>query len=136
MRHVSLTTRDELVTAIADRYAWSSRLGKGRILDEFKAHVRSFHSVFAHMSIVFGPGGGTGQGIIEGMPKWRNPMPWKNTPLTPNIGKEDSTDDMRPGLGLAGVEDVVRRREGLRQVHVGGQRSSARGSAQAARQVS
>ena len=32
-----MTTRDELVTAIADRYAWSGRLEKGRILDEFVA---------------------------------------------------------------------------------------------------
>ena len=27
--------------------------------------------------IVFGPGGGNGQAIIDGMPMWRNPMPWK-----------------------------------------------------------
>jgi len=32
-----MTTRDELVAAIAGRYAWSGRLEKGRILDEFVA---------------------------------------------------------------------------------------------------
>jgi hypothetical protein len=32
-----MTTRDELVAAIAGRYAWSGRLEKGRILDEFGA---------------------------------------------------------------------------------------------------
>ena len=53
--------------------------------------------------IVFGPGGGNGQAIIEGMPMWRNPMPWKNTPETPNIGTWAQTDDMRPGLGLDGL---------------------------------
>ena len=37
MRQVSMTTRDELVAAIAGRYAWSGRLEKGRILDEFVA---------------------------------------------------------------------------------------------------
>jgi hypothetical protein len=53
--------------------------------------------------IVFGPSGGGGQAIIDGMPMWRNPMPWKNTPETPNIGSWAQTDDMRPGLGLDGL---------------------------------
>jgi hypothetical protein len=43
--------------------------------------------------------------IINGMSaNWGNPLPWKNTPETPNlVGKSDSTDDMRPGLGWQGV---------------------------------
>jgi hypothetical protein len=43
--------------------------------------------------------------IISGMPTaWGNPLPWKNTPETPNlVGKNDSTDDMRPGLGWDGL---------------------------------
>jgi hypothetical protein len=43
--------------------------------------------------------------IINGMPtSWGNPLPWKNTPETPNlVGKNDSTDDMRPGLGWDGL---------------------------------
>jgi hypothetical protein len=43
--------------------------------------------------------------IINGMPTaWGNPLPWKNTPLTPNlVGKNDSTEDMRPGLGWDGL---------------------------------
>ncbi len=42
--------------------------------------------------------------IVNGVPTtWGNPLPWKNTPETPNIGKEDSTDDIRPGLGWAGL---------------------------------
>lgn len=53
--------------------------------------------------IVFGPGP-SGQGIIEGMPMWRNPMPWKNTPETPNLSTWAQTDDMRPGLGWNGLE--------------------------------
>jgi hypothetical protein len=35
-----------------------------------------------------------------------NPLPWKTTTLTPNIGKIDSTDDMRPGLGWSGVANL------------------------------
>jgi hypothetical protein len=56
--------------------------------------------------ILFPPAGGNGQQIIEGLPKWRNPMPWKNTPLTPNIGTWAQTDDMRPGLGWQGLEKL------------------------------
>jgi Zinc carboxypeptidase len=43
--------------------------------------------------------------IVKGLPAaWGNPLPWKNTPETPNlVGKNDSTDDMRPGLGWDGV---------------------------------
>ncbi len=43
--------------------------------------------------------------IVNGIPtSWGNPLPWKNTPETPNlVGKNDSTDDMRPGLGWEGV---------------------------------
>ena len=37
MKQVSMTTRDELVAAIAGRYALSGRSEKGRILDEFVA---------------------------------------------------------------------------------------------------
>ena len=62
--------------------------------------------------ILFPPAGGGGQAIIDGMPGWRNPMPWKTTPLTPNIGTWSQTDDMRPGLGwdgMAKLQQFVRR---------------------------
>src|SRR5207237_10493171 len=53
--------------------------------------------------IVFAPVGRGSAGIINGMPMWGNPIPWKTTALTPNLGKIDSTDDMRPGLGYSGL---------------------------------
>jgi hypothetical protein len=40
------------------------------------------------------------------MPMWGNAMPWKTTALTPNIGKIDATDDVRPGLGAQGVQNL------------------------------
>jgi hypothetical protein len=58
--------------------------------------------------ILFPPAGGSTQQIVEGLPQWRNPMPWKNTPLTPNIGTWAQTDDIRPGLGWQGVEKLQR----------------------------
>jgi hypothetical protein len=62
--------------------------------------------------ILFPPAGGSAQAIIQGLPQWRNPLPWKSTAETPNIGKIDQTDDLRPGLGWQGVanlETFVRR---------------------------
>ena len=50
--------------------------------------------------ILFGPGGG--QASVDGMPMWRNAMPW-NSPETPNIGTWAQTDDMRLGMGLEGL---------------------------------
>jgi len=41
--------------------------------------------------------------IVTGLPLWGEPMPWKTTPETPNLGRIDSTDDQRPGLGFAGL---------------------------------
>ena len=43
--------------------------------------------------------------VVNGIPTaWGNPLPWKNTPETPNlVGKNDSTNDLRPGLGWDGV---------------------------------
>jgi hypothetical protein len=56
--------------------------------------------------IIFPPAGGSNQQIIEGLPMWRNPMPWKKTELTPNLGGTDETDDIRPGLGWNGLQHL------------------------------
>jgi hypothetical protein len=56
--------------------------------------------------IIFPPAGGSGLSIVQGMPMWRNPMPWKRTELTPNLGRLAETDDMRPGLGWQGLEHL------------------------------
>jgi hypothetical protein len=62
--------------------------------------------------ILFPPAGGNTTAIIQGLPQWRNPLPWKNTPETPNIGTWAQTEDLRPGLGwqgLANLESFVKR---------------------------
>lgn len=54
--------------------------------------------------ILFGPIGYTSDRmIVDGLPMWGNPLPWKTTALTPNIGHIDSTNDIRPGLGFSGL---------------------------------
>ena len=58
-------------------------------------------------AIIFAPvGRGNPQMIIDGLPMFGNPLPWKVTPLTPNLGKTDETDDIRPGLGWTGMMNL------------------------------
>jgi hypothetical protein len=47
--------------------------------------------------------GATAAAIVNGRPMVGPAVPWKKTPLTPNIGVIDSTDDIRPGLGYDGL---------------------------------
>jgi hypothetical protein len=57
--------------------------------------------------ILFPPvGRTTSQDIVNGYAPGP-PLPWKKTDLTPNLAV-DETDDMRPGLGLSGVENLTR----------------------------
>src|SRR5688572_22175279 len=48
--------------------------------------------------ILFPPGGGNAQSIVQAPSMWRHPMLWKQSEDTPNIGTYAQTDDIRPGL--------------------------------------
>jgi Zinc carboxypeptidase len=65
-----------------------------------EADLRSKYDV-----IIFAPvGRSSSLDIINGLPMWNNPMPWKKSELTPNLEDGgDSTDDIRPGLGYDGL---------------------------------
>jgi hypothetical protein len=52
--------------------------------------------------ILFGPSSSNALSIVQGV-TGDKPIPWKKTELTPNIGRQDSTDDARGGLELEGV---------------------------------
>ena len=66
------------------------------------ADLRSQYDV-----IIFAPTGYlSDQQIIDGLPMWGNPIPWEKTALTPNLGRIDSTPDMRPGLGFTGLDHL------------------------------
>ena len=57
--------------------------------------------------IIFAPvGRSSSLDIINGLPMWNNAMPWKKSDITPNLGRVDSTDDIRPGLGYDGLEHL------------------------------
>ncbi|MGN2243742.1 M14 family zinc carboxypeptidase [Frateuria sp. GZRR33] len=60
-------------------------------------------------AILFAPVGGASlRRIVDGLPMWGAPMPWQTSPLTPNLGHIDSTPDIRPGLGEAGLANLRR----------------------------
>jgi hypothetical protein len=60
-------------------------------------------------AILFGPiGGADAKDIVDGLPMYGNPLPWQKTALTPNLGRNDSTPDIRPGLGQEGLANLKR----------------------------
>jgi len=57
--------------------------------------------------IIFPPLGGTAQSIVNGIPMRGDPIPWKQSELTPHMGgSPDQTDDVRGGMGLGGVVNL------------------------------
>ena len=67
-------------------------------------HLREKYDV-----ILFPPVGGSAQGIVNGTPMRGEPVPWKQSEITPNLGfSPDQTDDMRGGMELRGVLNLQR----------------------------
>jgi hypothetical protein len=57
--------------------------------------------------IIFAPvGRASTLQILNGLPMWNNAMPWQKSELTPNLGRLDSTADIRPGMGYDGLEHL------------------------------
>ena len=113
----SVTTHPVRAARVALLHTWLSTQSEGW----WREALDKMHIPYAYIStqavardsdlrskydvILFPPvGRGNPTMIIDGMATgWGNPLPWENTALTPNIGKLDSTPDMRPGLGWDGV---------------------------------
>jgi hypothetical protein len=112
----SVPMHDAPAPRIAMMHTWSGTQTEGwwrEVLD--KEHIKYAYISTQKVShegdlrskydvIIFAPTGGRGstQQIVNGMPMWGNALPWQKTDLTPNL-TIDSTEDMRPGLGLDGV---------------------------------
>ncbi len=59
--------------------------------------------------IVFPHVGGTSQSHLNGIPKTGpDPVPYKKTELTPNLGANDSSDDIRGGMGIEGLAELAK----------------------------
>jgi hypothetical protein len=61
--------------------------------------LRSKYDVIVFPPVSFSP-----QDIVNGLPPGPA-IPWKKSELTPNLGV-DETDDIRPGLGFVGIENL------------------------------
>jgi hypothetical protein len=71
------------------------------------AHAKNLRGKYD--AILFGPiGGAEAKDIVDGLPMYGNPLPWQKTALTPNLGRIDSTPDIRPGLGQEGLANLKR----------------------------
>jgi hypothetical protein len=57
--------------------------------------------------IVFPHVGGNAQSMVNGIPKTgADPVPYKKSELTPNLGVQDQADDIRGGMGLEGLMNL------------------------------
>lgn len=58
--------------------------------------------------IIYGPTPASAQRLVNGLPLRGAPVPWKASELTPNFGTSpDQSDDIRGGLGLQGLQNVL-----------------------------
>jgi hypothetical protein len=55
--------------------------------------------------IVVGAGAGDALSLLRGV-RGDQPIPWKKTDVTPNLGAQDETDDMRGGMELQGIVNL------------------------------
>jgi hypothetical protein len=63
--------------------------------------------------IIFPPVQGSAQAIVSGIPMRGAPIPWKGSDITPNMAlSPDQSDDIRGGMGLAGVVNLQKFVEG------------------------
>ena len=57
--------------------------------------------------IVFPHVGGTAESQVNGV-QGAEPIPYKKTDLTPNLGVQDSSDDIRGGMGFEGLVNLMK----------------------------
>jgi hypothetical protein len=59
--------------------------------------------------IIYPHVGGTSPSHLTGIPMTgKDPVPYKKTDLTPNLGANDSSDDIRGGMGIEGLAELAK----------------------------
>jgi hypothetical protein len=124
----SIKTHPVKAARVAIMHTWLSAQDEGWWRLEFDRHKIPYDYISTQDAakddnlnakydvIVFAPlGRSNPQQIVSGIPMYGNQLPWKKTEMTPNLGGTDETDDMRPGLGWSGVQNLqtFARRGGL-----------------------
>ena len=69
-----------------------------------QGHLREKYDVIVYPDV-----GGTSISQVNGIPKTGpDAIPYKKSALTPNLGAEDSSEDIRGGMGIDGLSELVR----------------------------
>jgi hypothetical protein len=98
-------------------HAWSSTQNEGWVrmaLDRFKVPYTYFGDTKLREGnlrakydvIVYPHVGGTAQSQVNGLPMTGEPIPYKKTDATPNLGVQDAADDIRGGMGIEGLMNL------------------------------
>ncbi|MCJ7628727.1 MAG: hypothetical protein MUO50_10110, partial [Longimicrobiales bacterium] len=102
---------------VAVMHTWSTTQQEGWLrvgLDEYKIpydyisvhEARDNANLKARWDvIIMGPASADALSLVRGV-QGTEPMPWKRTDVTPNLGAQDETDDMRGGLELSGIVNL------------------------------
>jgi hypothetical protein len=115
----AVKTHDLAVPRIAIVHTWTNTQNEGWFRIEFDRLQIPYTYISDHVIrktpnlrekfdvIIFPPVGGNAQTIVNGMPMRGDPIPWKQSDVTPNFGNSpDTTDDMRGGMTVAGVANL------------------------------
>ena len=115
----SVPTHDLDVPRIGYIHTWTSTQDEGWVrmaLDTFKVPYIYFAENLVRKGdlrskydvIIFPHAGGNGTGLVYGGVTGTEPRPYKKTDETPHLGIQDSTDDMRGGLGYDGLQELMK----------------------------
>jgi len=113
----SVPLHDLDVPRIGYIHTWTSTQDEGWVrmaLDQFKVPYTYFADNLVRKGglkqkydvIIFPHAGGAGQGLVYGGVQGNEPRPYQKTEATPHLGIQDSTDDMRGGLGYDGLQEL------------------------------
>ena len=114
----SVKTHELTVPRIGYVHSWSRTQDEGWVraaLDYYKVpytyfadkKLRDGHLRDKYDVIIFPHVGGTAQSMLAGVPMTGNqPIPYKKSDATPNLGYMDSTDDIRGGMGFEGLQEL------------------------------
>jgi hypothetical protein len=110
----AVPTHELVVPRVALVHNWQNTQNEGWLriaLDEYRIPYDyvSVHAIRDNAKlrdkydvILFGPSSPDPFSLLNGV-SGDKPMPYKKTPITPNIGVQDSTNDMRGGIELDGI---------------------------------
>ena len=115
----SVVTHDLDVPRIGYIHTWTSTQDEGWVrmaLDAFKVPYKYFGDNLVRQGslrekydvLVFPHAGGSGNALVYGGVQGTEPRPYKKSDDTPHLGIQDSTDDMRGGLGYDGLQELYK----------------------------